>query len=955
MSNLVELAQHRDDLLLAEIGAWLHNFGKYSEAFLYSQFADAGNTAYSGYASYKYQHIVGVVADIYTAPSSGLSQAAEQRLRDMLGTWDVDKTVGFLLDHHHDFVRWLRETAIRLPSPLGDREYAVGEIIEFQDYKWYRGTSPLIHELYPAGSRATELLEYSHNAGSGVEKEGVGSGGAQQNLPVYASTAFGYEYELQTSNWQAGREKIISEIAPKIVERREALRPFLQHALGDTRRPVNEVTLWDLSSSVAAFYKAGLARVILENQWTQRQDFRWRTLWVAVDGLRFYGNMYRLPDMLARQQTLTSALEEVRRLVEDRIPLGLEVYRDENGSIFIVPDLQRDDAKGTLLKRLIEQDIQQAFAVGLTEQAGGKMAPQLIVGEVMPTLLVSSPHPTAMSIVEHFRTSPPPLATDHQRVGSWWHGKQFDICPVCGLRPQADPDPKSSDKDESKAGKRKVCVVCEQRRASRAKTWAGNLQSTIWTDEVADNNGRMALLVGRFDLDHWLDGSLIQALTVSEPQNGVATLKNPSFARIRRVWETTRTFWQDIQRDFHAPECVGTVNQRLAIAPELPDSLDVGFFHACELVVQGIRVSVVWDSNNRRFITCDNLASLSRPELLGRDLADMVKPGSILPLEEPTGYGSANRKLGAITVQRVEPLTDVYTPAISILAEPRTFMALVPANRAVAVVQAIKEKYAAEMGKVRNRLPLTLGVVYAGRRTPLASLLEAGRRMLRRPAGAVQAEVQELTPQNPLPDGWPSALDVKLKIGEREIVIGIPTVMGDDATPDLWYPYWQAAGKPTDRKRWFVGPNGEHWVHVCDLRKGDEVAFTPSTFDYEYLDASARRFEVAYDDDGQRMSQDRRQRPYLLEQVDDLETTWDRISRLPLSQIKGLEALIEAKRRDWSEPIGTLNVSDAFCRLVAAALHESRIHDPALERAAISGMLADALEIHLTIHKDKPQ
>ena len=38
------------------------------------------------------------------------------------------------------------------------------------------------------------------------------------------------------------------------------------------------------------------------------------------------------------------------------------------------------------------------------------------------------------------------------------------------------------------------------------------------------------------------------------------------------------------------------------------------------------------------------------------------------------------------------------------------------------------------MGKVRNRLPLTLGVVYGGRRTPLASLLDAGRRMLRHPA-----------------------------------------------------------------------------------------------------------------------------------------------------------------------------------------------------------------------------
>jgi len=35
------------------------------------------------------------------------------------------------------------------------------------------------------------------------------------------------------------------------------------------------------------------------------------------------------------------------------------------------------------------------------------------------------------------------------------------------------------------------------------------------------------------------------------------------------------------------------------------------------------------------------------------------------------------------------------------------------------------------MGKVRNRLPLHLGVVYAHRRTPLRAVLGAGKRMLR--------------------------------------------------------------------------------------------------------------------------------------------------------------------------------------------------------------------------------
>jgi len=288
---------------------------------------------------------------------------------------------------------------------------------------------------------------------------------------------------------------------------------------------------------------------------------------------------------------------------------------------------------------------------------------------------------------------------------------------------------------------------------------------------------------------------------------------------------------------------------------------------------------------------------------------------------------------------------------IPILAEPRTFMALVPANRALAVVKAIKTKYETEMGKVRNRLPLTLGVVYAGRRMPLASVLDTSRRLLRRDSQTVQAQVLDKSSVDP----WPSVTTLKLKVGERDIPIAVPTVMGDGVTHDVWYPYWQVEGKPTDRNRWFVGPDDEHWVHICDLKEGDRVAFMPSTFDFEYLDTSARRFEVAYNGDGQRRSQDRSQRPYLLEQVDDLEEIWSQISRLSASQIKRLEAIIEAKRRDWGEPFGTLHTSDVFQRFVRVALHEAGVFTQALETAALTGMLADALEIHLAIHKEKLQ
>ena len=400
--------------------------------------------------------------------------------------------------------------------------------------------------------------------------------------------------------------------------------------------------------------------------------------------------------------------------------------------------------------------------------------------------------------------------------------------------------------------------------------------------------------------------------------------QNPSFARIRRVWETTRTFWQDMTKQLRTDEAfIPLKGHRLAIIPESIQALDLDPFHAYELVVEGIRVSIVWDQPNTRFITADNLDYLAGSEQLSRPLDQVVRPGKQFKIEEPAGYGGAIRKLGFITVAEADVVDQAYAPIIPILAEPRTFMALVPANKAIAVVQAIKEKYETEMGKVRNRLPLHLGVVYAGRRTPLASVLDAGRRMLRYPDRTVQAEVKEVSPTSP----WPAKVTLKLQVEERAISLDVPTVMGDGSTPDVWYPYWQVAGKPTDRNRWFVVRDGEHWMHVCDLRPGDTVSFSPSTFDFEYLDTSARRFETAYDDDGQRMGLDKKQRPYLLEEVDALEDAWQQVSRLSTSQIKGLEALIEAKRRDWGEPTGTIDgVSDAFRQFVRDVLCEAKVH-----------------------------
>ncbi|KUK41241.1 MAG: CRISPR-associated protein, Csx11 family [Clostridia bacterium 62_21] len=66
-------------------------------------------------------------------------------------------------------------------------------------------------------------------------------------------------------------------------------------------------------------------------------------------------------------------------------------------------------------------------------------------------------------------------------------------------------------------------------------------------DELADRNDRVALIVGTFGLEDWLSGDLVQTVLVkaAEAEPGKCVPKNPSPARLRRVWETTRRFWTE--------------------------------------------------------------------------------------------------------------------------------------------------------------------------------------------------------------------------------------------------------------------------------------------------------------------------------------------------------------------------------------------------------------------------
>ena len=1027
--DLKTLVDNRENILLAEIAAWLHDMGKCADAFFqpggigFSAQNCQGNPRVNPHkAVFSPQELQNLPYWFKLSPSRGQCSRLEEA-NHPTALWRTFRKIAFASQK--------LDVTVKLDP--------IGQIYLRELVLWGR---PLVADRYKAfqtilsqRTHLAALLGQSHSKAH-MEKEEKADGKQGQEL----ETPFGH-YKLLMDDLDSKLKQTLEIVTASQVPRRiklHSLRSNFTLAPGDTRRPINEVTLWDWSSIVAALYKAEIARCVLAGAREPKQ-VAWRLLSIRTDGLKYMLSVSSIPDLLARKELLTDAWNRVRKVLEEEYPLGLEVYRDEDGPIFVVSDLENllglsnsADHNKTLREYILE-----AFRQGTVK----KNLCLAIDGEVVPILKLDEkpwkgqPVPEELPPIGKHLEQRPSMQSDPITIAQAWCNCTDEVCTVCGLRPQGPG---------RKAKSRNMCDICEERRADRAKAWAEGISliseerfkqgkpDTIWLDEVADANGRLALTVGRFDLKHWLSGTLVQSLAVRNPENvpdktrTEEIAKNPSFARLRRIWETTRRFWQEVAPTDAPPKelvdfCKGN-NLSLDELWEGPLSLEgsvagkaisekrarvflkvqntdeltknLGPFHAYEIEVQKRKVAVLWvppnatDTDNKDkllkyhggFWVIENLAYLDR--VFGQEFRALLQSNKELPIYEPSEYARPGKPKARLRIEDVQEVRDSYIPLIPILAEPRTFMALVPADKALDVVRAIRTKYEREMGKVRNRLPLHLGVVFTDSHQPLRTIMDAGRRILRQKAigdvskwrvvedvvpqsGALPTEVSELSSGTQHFDKW-YTVKLEHETIKRTITWYVPALMGDGRTEDHWYPYVFLAqeNEPKDRNCYFAAQNPwskEHkWlVHAGELKKGDIIYFTSATFDFVWLGHPGTRFEIAYDEDGQRLGT--LHRPYLLDELEELVQCWKMLSEgLSTRQIHQVRNLIEAKRAEWfKNPQDSIQneTFQKFCHSVMTNAEWKPGFKPDLKRLihwAVIGLLADTVELFHHILKQRP-
>lgn len=396
------------------------------------------------------------------------------------------------------------------------------------------------------GTGLLGLLQAAHGMASGIEKQGYASktvkylaqttphlwmssvfGTPERNLlsdPPFILTPEGWENlinEIIGENEIIGKNKIIGKLKEainlkdknagvddwfewrnRLVGPEAFVRKAFLSTLAETRLPNNDVTLWDQSYIAAALFKSAIAGALLDSQFSTsdkgiKSKVRWRLLTIGIGSEYYEARAVKIGDWTGTARILEEFFKGVQRLIEVDLALGSLIYRDTEVCIFTFPGEPKDQQppaswieSHSWLKWLEDQIDELAQKYDL---------------ETPPYCSLSEPTRSLVPIVKARHDADHALSVPVHR---YWLPSTKDqnsghVCPVCGVRQNSDP-----------TNKDRPCEVCLKRRSHRLQDWLNEKSGseTIWLDEVADSNDRIALITLQLDVEPWLEGERIDSL-----------------------------------------------------------------------------------------------------------------------------------------------------------------------------------------------------------------------------------------------------------------------------------------------------------------------------------------------------------------------------------------------------------------------------------------------------------
>lgn len=266
---------------------------------------------------------------------------------------------------------------------------------------------------------------------------------------------------------------------------------FFSHGLGETRIPSNDVTLWDHSYSTASRFKSLLVAKLYG---ADTKDPELRIFGIFWNGIEFINKGRKIAEIKARKEIIERIKEKLKGKFEDEIPVGNSIYEDINGICFTFPEFERAE-------ELANQCAKEACEIVL-EESENELWPFFTLSKPSKTLTVLASELKFASSRGAYPKITPALFIDKKQKKIIADNPEMptpqegeDICPLCRLR--------------AKPIEKERCEICSERIQGRLANWSNKKENTIWIDEVADKNNRIALIALNFDLDKWFDGTMV--------------------------------------------------------------------------------------------------------------------------------------------------------------------------------------------------------------------------------------------------------------------------------------------------------------------------------------------------------------------------------------------------------------------------------------------------------------
>jgi len=338
--------------------------------------------------------------------------------------------------------------------------------------------------------------------------------------------------------------------------------------------------------------------------------------------------------------------------------------------------------------------------------------------------------------------------------------------------------------------------------------------------------------------------------------------KNPSPARLRRIWETTREFFEELESKIIRLADIREERQKRLVWNniDIPD----GEYKDGEILF--------WAKNKTVYL-------ISFIEKINDKRKFNLKPCN-------------NNSNGVVELSIDSAIEQSYQPYFTILkTTPISWQFIIPAENIPELIKNVQKEYYKNFKLVYGKLPLHIGIIIQNYKKPLYIGIQALRKIRRDGIDwkSLGKEISAEAFKSRQKESF-HYQQVAEEISDCESYYSLfEKISGEGKYEFYLYP-------ETKEKVWLNTTQ-----NVADI---DKFCIYPNAFDFEFLDTNTRRNDIYYNDkNGKRFLKSKNLRPYDLDDWQYFEKFKDFFSsdKKATSKLHKLVSLIYSKLADWED------------------------------------------------------